>query len=216
MAEANEKTFVFTKEAVKRSIAKLENQPIHEHFSGYLAILRARSAGNGLPVKVTDIKEFHDRFLHVVDAPDRSPYVRPFKSRGKGLELFNPNVAGSYSPASIRDGRPLYNVIDVIGSNRDARYQLKADHASLALKHLLFDMQVPVGSLVCFLYRDYGFKIEEPDIAHVVTIFREEFGLQSGNEGKEKTFNVLFGNDAAAFSASDFEVYQSSEGDLNA
>ena len=67
MAEPAEHLYVFSKDAVLRSIATLEQQPIHEHFSGYLAILRALTTGKGLEaVKVTDIREFHERYLHVL------------------------------------------------------------------------------------------------------------------------------------------------------
>ena len=76
MADSNNTSiYVFTKEAVLRSIVRLEEHPIHEHFSGYLAILRARQGNQGLPVHLSDIAEFHDRYLRVVGASDKAPYV---------------------------------------------------------------------------------------------------------------------------------------------
>lgn len=213
MAEPAEHLYVFSKDAVLRSIATLEEQPIHEHFSGYLAILRALAIGKGKePVKVADIREFHERYLHVLGAPDRSPYVRPFKSRGKGLALFNPNVSGSYSPASIRADRPLAEVVEIHGSSREANYTLKAGHAAAAFKNLLRERKVPVGALVAFLYRDYGFRLAEGSIEGVADLFREEFGLTE-SEGLS-TFNTLFSTDYANFSAADFDLAE--EGGQNA
>ncbi|TAV90446.1 hypothetical protein [Rhizobium leguminosarum] len=213
MAEPAEHLYVFSKDAVLRSIATLEQQPIHEHFSGYLAILRALTIGKGLEaVKVADIREFHERFLHVLGAPDRSPYIRPFKSRGKGLALFNGNVSGSYSPASIRADRPLAEVVEIHGTNREANYTLKDGHAGTAYKNLLRERKVPVGALVAFLYRDYGFRLAEASIEGVADLFREEFGL-TGSEGVP-TFNTLFSTDYENFSAADFDLAE--EGGQNA
>lgn len=213
MAEPAEQLYVFSKDAVLRSIATLEEQPIHEHFSGYLAILRALTIGKGLEaVKVADIREFHDRYLHVLGAPDRSPYVRPFKSRGKGLTLFNANVSGSYSPASIRADRPLAEVVEIHGTNRDANYTLKDGHAAAAFKSLLRERKVPVGALVAFLYRDYGFRLPLPSIEDVADLFREEFGL-TGSDGSS-IFNTLFFTDFGDFSTADFDVAE--EGSHNA
>lgn len=213
MAEPAEQLYVFSKDAVLRSIATLEQQPIHEHFSGYLAILRALTIGKGLEaVKVTDIREFHERYLHVLGAPDRSPYVRPFKSRGKGLALFNPNVSGSYSPASIRADRPLAEVVEIHGTNREASYTLKDGHAAAAFKNLLRERKVPVGALVAFLYRDYGFRLEQPSIETVAELFRQEFGL-TGSVGTP-TFNALFFTDYGDFYEADFTLAE--EGVQNA
>ena len=205
MAEPAEQLYVFSKDAVLRSIATLEQQPIHEHFSGYLAILRALKIGRGLePVKVTDIKEFHERYLHVLGAPERSPYVRPFKSRGKGsLSLFNSNVSGSYSPSSIRADSPLAGVVEVHGTNRESSYSLKEGHAEAAFESLLKSRKIPAGALVAFLYRDYGFRLAESSIQNVIYVFRDEFGL-SGEAGSE-TYGLLFEDDSGNFSSSDFE-----------
>lgn len=209
MVEPAEQLYVLSKESVLRSIATLERQPIHEHFSGYLAILRALNIGRGVePVKVTDIREFHERYLHVLGAPDRSPYVRPFKSRGKGAALFNSNVSGSYSPASIRADRPLAEVVEIHGTNREANYTLKEGHAAAAFKNLLKDRKVPVGALVTFLYRDYGFRLAEPSIEAVVDLFREEFGFSSSVG--IPTFGALFFTDYEDFSTADFVLAEES------
>lgn len=213
MAEPVEQLYVFSKDAVLRSIATLEQQPIHEHFSGYLAILRALNTGKGIDqVKVTDIKEFHERYLHVLGAPERSPYVRPFKSRGTGLTLFNSNVSGSYSPASIRAGRPLAEVVEIHGTNREASYTLKDGHAAAAFEKLLRKRKIPIGALVAFLYRDYGFRLAEPTIETVADLFREEFGLEDGSGAA--TFNTLFFTDYGDFFPPDLVLAE--EGNVNA
>lgn len=135
MAEAtDEPVYVFTKEAVLRSIRTLEATKIHEHFPGYLAILRGlRLAGVGERVRMKDIRDLHNRYLSVEGESGRPIYVRPFASRGsRGLEIFNPNVAGSYGASSIRARGKLVEVIDVEGEKESAVYALKDGHAALA------------------------------------------------------------------------------------
>ena len=206
MAEATEPaTYVFTQAAVLRSIRKLERCQIHEHFAGYLAILRAIKNHNGLPVRSADISDFHDQYLRVVGAPDKAPYVRPFKSRGQGLETFNANVAGSYAPSSLRSKGKLIDVIEVTGVGRDASYGLHNDHAALARERLLTS-KVPVGALTVFMYRDYGFRLAEPKVERVVRLFREEFGLSPDDQAEQRVFAVLFTDDTADFTSADLEV----------
>lgn len=204
--ESSTLTYVFTKEAVLRAIAKLEEQPIHEHFPGYLAILRARQANQGLPIRLPDITELHDRYLRVVGAPDKSPYVRPFKSRGRGLELYNPNVAGSYGPSSLRAKGALKDVIEVIGENRNASYELKPNHAIVAQKNLLKGRKVPVTALTAFLYRDYGFYLDIPTVSNIVRIFRKEFGISEETEDQKAVFDTLFTDDVHEYKDSDLEI----------
>lgn len=199
MVDETEVIYVFSKEAVLGSIARLVSQPIHEHFAGYLAILRSRSSDPGLAVGPTDIKEFHERYLHVMGAPNKSPFVRPFKSRGHGLELFNSNVAGSYGASSIRAGGALADIFEISGSNRNVNYELKKDHISVALKVLLKGRRVPAASLAAFLYRDYGFYIGTPDVAQVLQIFRKEFGLAESIKAQRVLFDALFEDDTSAF-----------------
>lgn len=211
--QSKEPTYVFTKKAVLRSIEKLKENYIHEHFAGYLAILRARQVNQGLPIQSSDLVEFHDRYLRVVGAPERSPYVRPFKSRGnKGLETFNPNVAGSYAPSSLRSGGKLIEVIRVTGRGRDASYALHDGHALLARKHLLGGDRVPITALTAFLYRDYGFHLDEPDVTSIVRLFRSEFGLAADIDEEREIFQNLFTDDTAAYTADDLEELKAEVG----
>ena len=206
MAEpAESEIYVFTKTAVIRSIRKLENSKIHEHFAGYLAILRALKNNNGQSIRLTDIVDFHDRYLRVEGASDNAPYVRPFKSRGKGLETFNANVAGSYAPSSLRAKGKLIEVIEVTGDGRTATYGLQDDHSARALEQLL-EGKIPIGALTAFLYRDYGFYLSEPSVERVVDLFREEFGFSRYVSAEQKVFSVLFEDDLADFNPADLEV----------
>ncbi len=203
----NVPTYVFTREAVLRSIETLEKFQIHEHFPGYLAILRAQEANQGQPIRSADIVKFHDRYLRVIGAPDRSPYVRPFRSRGRGLETFNSNTAGSYAPSSLRARGALIGVIDVTGERTDAAYRLRDNHERAAIKHLLKEIKIPALALAAFLYRDYGFYLSSPDPARVLTLFRNEFGLTLANKNANYIFDTLFYDDTEMYKPSDLEIW---------
>lgn len=205
--EANGQRYLFTRDAVLRAIAALTIHPIHEHFAGYLAILRARRANGGGPARATDISEFHDRYLQADGHPDTSPYVRPFKSRGRGLEPFNANVSGSYAPSSLRSKGKLIDVIEVEGTHRNATYNLRPDHAAAALDRLLKNQKVPAVSLLAFLYRDYGFRLDKPEVALTLPLFRDEFGLRSEILEEAATFELLFHDDSVAYPDDDLEAY---------
>lgn len=198
------KTYVLSVDAVRRAITRLEAHPIHEHFAGYLALLRAKRAGAS-PVHMSDILEFHDRYLRVVDAPDEAPYVRPFKSRGKGLEQFNRNVAGSYAPSSVRQNGKMGQVIEVTGQRQSAAYDLRPNHATLAFDIFLGHNKVPITSLAAFVYRDYGFVLDEPKMSAVRDLFRDEFGLRETEPAERTVFQTLFQDDASGFTDGDLQ-----------
>lgn len=202
--ETSAETYVFSRDAVLRAIGTLEQCQIHEHFAGYLAILRAQKDNGGQPAGSSDIFEFHDRYLRVEGAPERAPYVRPFRSRGRGLETFNSNLAGSYAPSSLREKGKLIEVIEVTGERRTAAYSLRRNHASLAFDRLL-TKKVPVCALAAFIYRDYGFILDVPVIASVIRLFRDEFGLSAEDEKESTVFDICFVDDSANFSDGDLE-----------
>lgn len=197
---------------MRKAIQQLLANPIHEHFAGYLAVLRAQRANPGQPARSMDINEFHDRYLFAADAPRRSPYIRPFKSRGRGIELFNANVAGSYAPSSLRAKGKLIDVLDVQGSRQLATYNLRSNHAKAALDGLLKGHKVPAISLAAFLYRDYGLKLEEPAVTRVLTVFRDEFGLRASEPSEGTVFNTLFEDDSQSFQDSDLQLQAPSNG----
>lgn len=201
-------TFVFTRDAVRRSMAALQANPNHEHVPGYLAIMRAKADGNGLPGRSSDITEVYDRYLRVADAPEKFPYVRVFKSRGTGVKLSNENVAGSYAISNRRAGGPFFEVVDVTGDRRDTEYNLPTDHAAKALKHLLKGFKLPITALTAFMYRDYGFRLEVPTVPAAVQIFRREFGLGDQWKSEKQAFETLFVDDSEQFTNSDIVQYQ--------
>jgi hypothetical protein len=192
----------------------LEGCQIHEHFPGYLAILRGlKLAEPGEPVRSRSIWDLHNRYLRVEGEHDRPVYVRPFASRGtRRLETFNPNVAGSYGASSIRARGKLSEVIEVEGEGPNAAYGLKPGHASLARQFLL-KQKVPVGALAAFFYRDYGLVLESQDVSRVIDLFRAEFGLTEGLPDEKQVFDTLFVDDAANFATIDLEVFE--EGQAN-
>ncbi|MFD1253481.1 hypothetical protein [Devosia equisanguinis] len=160
---------------------------------------------------MADITHFHERYLRVLGASHRAPYVRPFKSRGHGLETFNVNVAGSYAPSSLRARGKLIDVIEVKGENRDVTYSLRPEHPSLVLDRLLKNVKIPVVSLVAFLYRDYGFELEKPDVGSCVTLFREEFGLDQRLPFEQAVFSTIFADDMTEYSDNDLEPVDGKE-----
>ena len=164
------------------------------------------------PARMADIHDFHNRYLYADHAPVRRPYIRPFKSRGKGPQLFNPNVSGSYSPSSIRAKGRLVDVVVVSGRRQNAEYNLKPDHATAALNSLLVKKRVPAVSLAAFLYRDYGFMLEEPLVDRVLNIFRDEFGLRADVPAERANFEILFENDSVEFQDSDLQPLAATNG----
>ncbi|MFV3132039.1 hypothetical protein [Niveispirillum sp. KHB5.9] len=200
MVNASEasQTYVLSIEGVRKAISRLEKQFIHQHFAGYLAILRARHLDTLSPVRMSDILEFHDRYLRVTGAPEGAPYVRPF-TQGRGLQQMNRNVAGSYAASSVREQGKIGKVISVVGSGRNATYDLHVNHASLALEIFLQNQKVSAAALVGFLYRDYGFKLAHRQMSSVVALFRNEFGMRASDPEEARIFDTLFLDDSNAF-----------------
>lgn len=204
-------TYVFTKDAVQRAVESLVSQPVHEHFPGYLTILQSlRKSGEDI-ARSAEITAFHNRFMRV-DGDATSPYVSPFRSRGHGkLVRLNSNVAGSYAPKSLREGR-LGAVVKVEGLGQGATYSLREDHASLASDRLLRGAKVPAVALAAFLFRDHGLILKRPAISNALSLFRNEFGLRSSVEDEAATFNLLFRDDSEDFADSDLVIADEAEG----
>ena len=200
---------MFTPDAVIRSVRVLEGCQIHEHFPGYLAILRGlKLAEPGEPVRSHSIWDLHNKYLRVEGEHDRPVYIRPFASRGvRGLETFNPNVAGSYGASSIRARGKLSEVIEVEGEGSNAAYGLKPGHANLARQFLL-KRKVPIGALAAFFYRDYGLILESQDVSRVINLFRAEFGLTDALADEKLVFDTLFVDDLTDFTTDDLELLE--------
>ncbi|MER9316363.1 hypothetical protein NKI31_12775 [Mesorhizobium sp. M0659] len=210
MAEEAEKPeiYVFSANAVRRSIDSLLKNKNHEHVPGYLALLRSQNTRVGTPSQLSDIVEVHDRYLKVLDAAENRPYLRPFVSRGKNI-WFNDNISGSYAPSNVKaDPGPIFRVVQISGSGLNTKYSLPPDHAARASEHLLKGHKLPINALAAFMYRDYGMQLDEPSIAAATNLFRAEFCLRADDADQQRTFETLFYDDAGDFSASDIELMQ--------
>lgn len=195
-------TYVFTKASVRRAVDSLVSQPVHEHFPGYLAILQSMRKSGEDVARSAEITAFHNRFMRI-GGDTRSPYVSPFRSRGHGkLVRLNSNVAGSYSPKSLREGR-LGAVVNVEGLGQGATYSLRDDHAALASDRLLRGAKVPAVALTAFLFRDHGLILRTRAISRALNLFRNEFGLRAAIEDEANTFDVLFQDDSDDFQDDD-------------
>lgn len=198
--------YVFSLDAVRRSITALLARKNHEHVPGYLALLRSQKVRVRTPSQIGDIVEVYDRYLKVLDAEGDRPFLRPFVSRGKNI-WFNENVSGSYAPSNVKaEPGMFFRVVDVTGTGLNTTYSLPPDHAKRASEHLFKGYKLPITALTAFMYRDYGLRMAAPSIASAVSIFRDEFCLQSGDETQSEIFNTLFLDDAADFNAADIEL----------
>lgn len=196
--------YVFSIDAVRRSINSLLKNKTHEHIPGYLAILRSQRKRAGSPSQLSDIVDVHDRYLKVLGT-DGHPYLRPFVSRGNNV-WFNDNVSGSYAPSNVKaDPGPFFRVIEIAGSGINTTYTLPVDHAARASQHLLRGHKLPITALAVFMYRDYGFELHTPSIASAVALFRDEFCLRANDSVEASVFDALFFDDVADFAAQDLE-----------
>lgn len=200
--EAQRPSFVFTVDAVRRSIHSLMRTKTHEHVPGYLALLRSQAYRQGVPAKLADISELFHRYLKVTSAGER-PFLRPFVSRGRDI-WFNENIAGSFAPSNVKAAAgPFFQVAHVAGSGQDTTYSLPTDHASLALRLLLKNNKLPITATAAFLYRDYGFHLESPKVDAVVALFRDEFSMSADGGTQTEVFTTLFYDDSDDFSDAD-------------
>lgn len=199
--------YMVREKIVAECLVQLRDQRVHNNFAGYLCIKRTSARDQSIVDLRVNFKEFFDTYLEMPGAPSsQKPYLQPFVPSEPNPDnaWFNRNVAGSYAPSSIRSGQPFSQVVSVNGRSRDARYSLKERHWELALTHLLFGQQLPVVPLAIFLYRDYGFNMEYPDVGVVVSVFREEFGYSIQNEQNELEFRYLYLDDSSAIDSSDW------------
>lgn len=168
-------------EIVAECLAVLRRHQVHQNFAGYLCVVSTAAQEKSTKNLSPNFKEFFDTFLRVPDGHFNKPYIQPFNDSDT-LETniwFNRNVAGSYAPSSLRIESPFRQVVEIEGRGREAKYSLREGHADLALEHLLFGQQLSVIDLAVFLYRDFGFPLndnETPTINNVLSVFQYEFG----------------------------------------
>jgi hypothetical protein len=91
---------------VARSFWRLREQKIHPNFAGYLCLKRTAARDGRTTDLRPDFKAFFDTFLRVSGGSEDRPYLKPFPSDVK--LWFNPNVAGSFAPSSLRPTSPFF------------------------------------------------------------------------------------------------------------
>jgi hypothetical protein len=184
---ADRSVFVLTETVIRWGIEELLGRKVHAFFPAYLEIRRAAlEAESGSAVQPD--WGILGSYLAVPGGPPKKPYFRPFwhQSRKAGQDWLNENIAGSYSPSSIR--RVPATVVQPDGGG----YALRDGHARLAFENLLYGEQLPAYPLVVFYYRNFGFTTDGPALPpdRLIEIFREDFGFRGEAETEE--FATLF------------------------
>ena len=201
------KFYVFSVAAVDRAIRSLTSQRSHEHLPGYFAVLQNRVSDK--PVRLTDITAFYQSYLRVEDAPEKSPYLQPFRSSQPKYppKLFNKNPSGSYSPRTMREGRPFSEVVKVDpNAGKDAEYPLCSEHWQIVLERMLSGKRQPLVAMAAFLLRDRALPIDgPPSIDGAVDMFRRELRISSSDPDGDEIFETLFADDRSAFMDEDLD-----------
>lgn len=173
---------VLTIQVIKDGISALKKQRIHEHFPAYLQLRKlavTTKKRTGLHPDWHDVGEF----LKMPGGPPTKPNYRPFSSRKRRDEAgywYNPNLAGSYAPSSMRKTSGFM-------LNGDS-YELPIDHAAQAFEQLLGRVKIPAWALASYYLRNYGFVFDgEGDHDELIAAFKSEFCFQQGTD-----FNLLF------------------------
>ncbi len=187
-------SMVLRPEIVAGAVQRLRQRKVHTLFPGYLHLQQRAGVLGRLDDLQPDFLSFFKQFFEVRDHPLGSPFIKPFtelRPSARNLWL-NENVAGSYAPSSLRTGKPFRAVVDLEGR----RYSLPPDHASRALKHLLYGEQLSILDVAIFLYRDYGITAKQPTVWHIVDVFTYEFGyVANPGDGTNQSFRTLFWHD---------------------
>jgi len=176
-------------------------QRIHPFFLAYL-FLRRWAAEQGTPDDIQPDWDGMAAYIRVDGGPPGKPYLRPLwhgKSKDPGRYWLNPNIAGSFSPSSLRE-LPR-NVIDTSGSH----FSLRDEHPRLALEHFLYGKSVSAIAFAAYLYRDFGFtKPSLIEIKDLVLLLRQDFHYTS-DDGE---FATLFTVEAPPESAVAFDFFE--------
>ena len=195
MNEPSDRTFVLTVPTVRWAIDELRSAKVHPFFLAYLH-LRKHAGTDGTSVITPHWDELGD-VLRVPGGPPGKPYYRPLwhgNVDDRGRYWLNRNIAGSYSPSSLRE--VPRRVVDLV----DSEFVLKPAHARLAREHLLFDKPLSAAALAAYFYRDYGFYPPPPGSPSpfdLPVLLREDYRLT------DDEFAVLFDD---GISAPDMEM----------
>lgn len=176
---------------VARALARLREQKTHTLFAGYLHLQQRAADLRRLQDLRPEFLQFYKQFFEVANHPLGKPYIKIFTEQhasARNLWL-NENVAGSYTPSSLRPNHPFRKIVHIEG----CEYSLAEDHVTLAKKHLLYNQPIQVADLAAVLYRDYGFLKEPFSIEELINVFAYEFGYTNHPNGPpNQNFNFLF------------------------
>ncbi len=205
----NEQLYTFTLPAIQRSITRLSQERSHEQLPGYLALLRLGAAQGNIEADASDIHAFYRAYMEVEGSPESDPFLQPFRSRGVGVKLTQKNTSGSYSKSSIREGKPLSHVLELVPSTTTASrvtYRLKPNHEQAVLSEMLAGHKVPTVALAGFVFRDRAMSMSKANPVEVVSILRDWLNIRAGDAIGDIIFDTVFFDDSADYSPSDFSV----------
>jgi hypothetical protein len=184
---ASDNEFVLRVPVVQQCIDVLLSRDTHQFFPAYLHLRRRASATGSTEALSPDWAEVHT-WLNVPGGPYGKPNLRPFwhGKRLAGQEWMGKNLAGSYSPSSLRQAPK-----EVVEIDAEGRYALRPQHWELARKFLLSDETLPVLALAGFLFRNFAIVSDEPlSPQSLVALFRGYFGYATPDDDPE--FNYLY------------------------
>jgi hypothetical protein len=187
MAGSDDETgYLIRVPAVRASITRLLEQRIHPIFPAYLH-LRQQSARQGSLTAIRPTWTELGDLLRVPGGPVGKPHYRPFWNRRSeaGQAWLGPNLAGSYSPSSLRTTKPAR----VLDTNPDGSYVLRDRHWELAGENLTDGERVPALALASYLLRNYAILSEsDPTRDDLVNLFLGFFGYQSPADDEEVAY----------------------------
>ncbi|MFN3775166.1 hypothetical protein [Sphingomonas parapaucimobilis] len=207
----DEQLYTFRIPAIRRSIEQLAGMRTHEQLPGYLALLHGGVAQGRVDLDASYIATFYRTYLAIDGLPDQKPYLQPFRSRGTGITTSNKNTSGSYSGASIREGRPLSHVLEVVKSNKTrsgVAYRLKLGHATAVLSEMLVGNKIPAVALSAFFFRDHALSMGSPEPSQVIEALRSWLHIDAGRDAGDEVFDTIFRDDSAEYAPTDFERYE--------
>lgn len=177
-----DKIWVVSEDAVRHAIRRLIERRAHPFFLGYVHLRQQAARINSFQSIPADWPSL-GRVLEVPDALPNSPYLKPFQTsanRDDKYQWWNGNIAGSWSPASLRPGM---GPLEVVSFNADKTYNLRTDHPALALEHLLYGAPMSAVDFAVFMFRDYGLVSSiEPSPDHLVANLRLQYGIMADDE----------------------------------
>lgn len=203
------KPLVLKVPVVRDALRRLGERRIHEHFAGYMAILRTATQLRSMGPFRVPFKEFFDTYYAVAGSTPKLPYYVPFgRSADESSRFYNPNVAGSYAPSSLRPVSPLRQLTVIDNPSSGVTFELVEDHATIALT-LLGNEPIPGASLAAYLYRDFAF--ESPTVPdQLYRTLRRDFGFAF--EGQPVGFSKLFFDDTKVVGTDIFESIEVRDG----